>query len=136
MVRGRPAYAERYRPEPETVIEVIRAAGGAAVLAHPVSLQVRGAEGIERVRRLQAAGLRGIEVYHPEHTPALRRHYLKLAQDHGLVVTGGSDFHGAYTPALRLGRGFGDLRVPDDVLGRLLDGCFITGFGADRPVAE
>ena len=120
LAKGRPAYQPRYRLKPEEAIPAISAAGGAAVLAHPVSLKIAEKELVALIRRLREAGLRGIEVWHPEHTAAQRRRYLQLAQDHGLVATGGSDFHGAVKPAIRLGRGFGDLRVPDEALGKLL----------------
>jgi len=120
LARGRPAYVSRYRPSPEDAVAVIAAAGGAPALAHPVTLELSGGPLVALVRRLRDAGLRGIEAHHPEQTPSARRAYAKLAADHGLVAVGGSDFHGARTPGLRLGRGFGDLRVPDDALSRLI----------------
>ncbi len=118
--KEQPAYEERRHPEPEECLEQIRAAGGVAVLAHPISLELARTELLRLVSRLRAAGLRGLEVWHPEHSVTFRRELLRLAQDHGLVATGGSDFHGARSPHLRLGVGFGDLCVPDDVLPRLL----------------
>jgi len=120
LARGRPAYAPRFRPMPEEAVKIIAAAGGAPVLAHPVSLNVNKSELVSWVRRLREVGLRGIEAHHPEHAPSARTAFAKLAADHGLVATGGSDFHGARKPAIRLGRGFGDLRVPEDALSRLL----------------
>lgn len=120
LAKGRPAYAPRYRPAPEEALAAIAAAGGVGVLAHPISLRLDGAELVALIRRLRDAGLRGIEVWHPEHAAARRRRYIKLARDHGLAATGGSDFHGGAKPAIRLGRGFGNLRVPDEALTRLL----------------
>jgi len=65
---------------------------------------------------LKDSGLQGMEVYYSEHSPEQTRRYLALAKEMGLLPTGGSDFHGAVNPAIRLGIGFGNLRVPDDVL--------------------
>lgn len=120
LARGRPAHVARDRPSPEDAVAIIAAAGGAPVLAHPVTLELNGSALVALVRRLRDAGLRGIEAHHPEQAPSARQAYAKLAADHGLVAVGGSDFHGARTPAIRLGRGFGDLRVSDDALSRLL----------------
>ena len=59
------------------------------------------------------AGLNAIEAYHSDHGPADVERYLKLAEKYGLLVTGGSDFHGAVKPGVRLGTGCdGNLRVP------------------------
>jgi hypothetical protein len=66
-------------------------------------------------------GLQGIEAFYPEHDPSQHRFCLSLAKDHNLIVTGGSDFHGAMNPALRLGSGFGNLAVPDDLLEKLYE---------------
>lgn len=87
--RGCPAYVERERFSLEEAVEAIRAAGGVPVFAHPLW----GGEP-ERVARLVDRGLRGIEVYYPDHTPADVRHFLELARRFRLVPTGGSDYHG------------------------------------------
>ncbi len=122
LAKGRPAYEARWHPDPEECIERITASGGVTVLAHPISLQLERAELVAQVRRLRDAGLRGIEAWHPHQSASYRRQMLQLARDHGLVATGGSDFHGTRSPGIRLGVGAGDLRVPDDVLPRLLGG--------------
>ncbi|MBI3997478.1 MAG: histidinol phosphatase, partial [Armatimonadetes bacterium] len=70
-------------------VRVIRAAGGLAVLAHP-----GWARNDTMISDLVAAGLDGIEVYYPDHDPATVRHYAAVAARHGLLVTGGTDFHG------------------------------------------
>lgn len=121
LAKGRPAYVQRYRPGAAEAIATITGAGGVAVLAHPVSLQIGETALIALLRQLRELGLRGLEAHHPEHPPALRQRYMELARDLGLVATGGSDFHGAIKPAIRLGRGFGDLRVPAEALDRLLN---------------
>jgi predicted metal-dependent phosphoesterase TrpH len=85
---------ERPKPAPKVGIGVIRAAGGVAVLAHPVTLRLTGSELDALLTELVADGLRGMECYSGSHGPERTALYLSLAQKHGLVVTGGSDFHG------------------------------------------
>lgn len=89
---GRPAFVPRYALTPAEAVRIIRKAGGIAVWAHP-GLAQRDCLMAELVE----AGLRGLEVYYPEHTPDMVRHYLALAQKYQLVVTGGSDYHGSGT---------------------------------------
>jgi hypothetical protein len=50
------------------------------------------------------AGLQGLEVYHPNHTPDQTKHYLALAKKHGLLITGGSDDHGHAKEEVLLGK--------------------------------
>ncbi len=87
--RGGPAYAERLKLAPVQAIELIRAAGGLAVLAHP-----GWGTGDEMIRDLTGAGLDGLEVYYPDHIPSQVEHYRTLAKELGLLMTGGTDFHG------------------------------------------
>lgn len=116
LAKGRPGYIERACLAPAEGIAMIRAAGGVAVLAHPFTLEA-GREALERlVADLVAAGLQGIEVYYPQQTPRQMRQYQALAARFQLAVTGGTDFHGAPMPDIRLGVGFGALAVPDAVL--------------------
>jgi 3',5'-nucleoside bisphosphate phosphatase len=117
--KGRPAYADRYRLTAEESIRLIRGAGGVPVLAHPFTLGLEGKPMRECLQRLAAGGLQGLEAYYPEHSPDMHHQYLQLARELGLAVTGGSDFHGAANPDIKLGIGFGNLRVPDDLLAAL-----------------
>ncbi|MBI2973499.1 MAG: PHP domain-containing protein [Armatimonadetes bacterium] len=87
--RSGPAYVERMKVTPEEAVQVILRAGGIPVLAHP-GWGVQDA----MIASLVDAGLEGIEAYYPEHTPAMQAHYLALAKQHNLLVTGGTDFHG------------------------------------------
>lgn len=83
-----PAYVPHYKLDYRSVLKLITAAGGIPVLAHP------GLIGDDRiVEDIIAAGIRGIEVYHPRHDSTQNRKYLDLAGTHHLLVTGGSDFH-------------------------------------------
>lgn len=86
-------YVGHYAPDPAAAIRLVRSAGGVPVLAHPFAM--RGATvSDELVEELAAAGLAGIEVHHRDHTKDDVERALGLAQRHGLVVTGSSDYHG------------------------------------------
>ena len=89
---GGPAHVPRRRLTPAEAVGVIRRARGVPVLAHPGL-----ADQDELVPGLVAAGLEGIECYYPEHSAARTAHYVDLCREHGLVATGGSDFHGPRT---------------------------------------
>jgi predicted metal-dependent phosphoesterase TrpH len=83
------AYVNPPRIEPATAIEWIVDAGGVPVLAHP---GLYGQD--ELIARLAERGLAGLEVYHSDHTPEQEAHYKAVAEGLGLIMTGGSDFHG------------------------------------------
>ena len=78
-------------PAPTEIIEAIHEAGGIAVLAHPGFY-----DNFELFEELIPQGLDGVEVWHPENTPEQQEMLIKTARKHGLVMTGGSDFHGAF----------------------------------------
>ena len=93
---GGRAYVGRYALDPVHAIGLVRDAGGVAVLAHPRA----GRDWLvsdEEIGRLAAAGLAGVEVFHPDQPTAERAGLLALAHDLGLVATGGSDDHGSLT---------------------------------------
>lgn len=93
---GKPAYVPRVKITPVEAIEIIHSVGGVAVLAHPALN-----EDDSTIPPLAAAGLQGIEVYHPAHDIKQSQNYEKIASDLGLIITGGSDCHdgrlGEYT---------------------------------------
>ena len=88
LERGRPAFVPRTILDPAGAITLLHRAGAVPVVAHP------GASGRGLLRKLVAVGLRGIEVIHPEHTPEMVRYYRHQAKQMGLLITGGSDYHG------------------------------------------
>lgn len=88
---GGPCDFDIVYPPAEDCVRAIKADGGLAVLAHPGQLDSYGA-----LPRLLAAGLDGIEYNHPSHSERDRRQVAYLAEKHGLIMTGGSDFHGRY----------------------------------------
>ncbi|MBN2781391.1 MAG: PHP domain-containing protein, partial [Candidatus Marinimicrobia bacterium] len=94
LAKGRPLYMDKQRLEPEAAIRLIRAAGGIPVLAHPYQTKLEGEALEELVVELISYGLRGIEAYYSRHTREQTAHYVRLANDHQLLITAGSDFHG------------------------------------------
>ena len=119
LAKGKPAYADRFRLSPADSMSAILNAGGIPVLAHPFTLELDREALRKHVAELKGMGLQGIEAYYPEHSGERTQEYLALAMEFGLVVTGGSDFHGEINPAITLGRGFGSLNVPDSILEEL-----------------
>lgn len=109
--RNGPAYVERMKVSPQEAVQVILKAGGIPVLAHP-------GWGIQdaMIPPLVEAGLEGLEVYYPDHTPETTAHLLELAAHYDLLVTGGTDFHGG-TLATRVP--LGSQYVPPEVVDRL-----------------
>lgn len=83
-----PAYVPHYKLEPQSVIKLIRSAGGLPVLAHPGLIH-----NDEIVKKILSYGIMGIEVYHPIHKPDAVKRYLAMAKEYHLCVTGGSDYH-------------------------------------------
>ena len=119
LAKGRPAYADRYRYTPAECIDLIRKAGGVPVLAHPATTYLPEDQLKELVREMKEQGLGGIETFYAEHYPKNIKKFSEWGKEFGLVCTGGTDFHGSNTPDLKLGIGFGQLRVPDEALDQL-----------------
>lgn len=118
---GQPAYVDKERIGCRHAIEMIRKAGGLAVLAHPALLQTTSNAQLEAfIGRLKEMGLKGIETLYPSHTPEQIAHYARLAQRFDLIMTGGTDFHGAINPDIQMGCGTGDLHVPYSLYTNLL----------------
>jgi predicted metal-dependent phosphoesterase TrpH len=110
---GKPAYVDKYRIECEQALKIIREAGGVPVLAHPALLNIENEQELDALlKNLIKIGLAGIEVYYPGHSPLQIRQYTALARKYGLLMTGGTDFHGSITPKIKMGSGKGDLFVP------------------------
>lgn len=117
LARGAPAYVERWRIGPEQAIELIHRAGGSAVVAHPAQVQRPPIEVRAIIQGLADAGLDGIEVWHPDHAATDVGTYRLLAEQLGLVATGGTDFHGHMRrQSVRLGVGRGQMRIPYSVV--------------------
>jgi predicted metal-dependent phosphoesterase TrpH len=98
-----PYYVPKADTDLPTAIEMICAAGGASVVAHPWGRSKQPALDAARFAELAERGLTGIEVHHPDHSSAVREELSSIAAGLGLVVTGSSDYHGS-NKALQLGQ--------------------------------
>ncbi len=117
--KNRPYFIPRQFLSIERSIEIIRESGGVAVLAHPFQYRLDDAGLRELIEHCMASGLEGIECRYSGYSAEQSAYLEALAAEYGLVRTGGSDFHGAVKPEIRLGDGKGGLDVPYAWLGAL-----------------
>ena len=119
LAKGAKAYIARRLYKPVDAIELMLSAGVVPVLAHPFTLQL-GTDDLERfVDGLVEAGLRGIEGYHGDMPVVEQEPYRALGRSKGLVVSGGSDYHGKMRPDRGLPGGKHGVEVPAEVLEEL-----------------
>ncbi len=116
--QGGGAYASRFILEIKEAISLIKNAGGAAVLAHPLQLDKQVDNLPLLIRRMWALGLDGIEVYYPNHSRQFRKRLKLLAEEYCLLMTGGSDYHGSIRPGTTLAGGK-NVSVPAELLVKL-----------------
>jgi predicted metal-dependent phosphoesterase TrpH len=116
---GKPCYVPREKISPEMAISLIRKADGHAVLAHPLLYKMSWERVCSTVNLLKEMGLEGIEAMYSLNTPSDDRKLAKLAENQGLFITGGSDFHGSNKPTIDLGVGKGNLQVPKALLNNI-----------------
>ena len=109
---GKPAYAPRYFPETEKIIDVIHQAGGQAVLAHPKLV------GDDSLVEEICAKVDGLEVFYPYHQPQDIQRYLDFAKKFNLLIVGGSDFHGT---ASRFVNALGEFTVADELAKKIYE---------------
>lgn len=109
---GLPGYVEREFLSPELCIRTIKEAGGAAILAHPTLYGLEPEQLKELCRELIPYGLDGIECQYSTYSPAETKAITALAEEMGLLPSGGSDFHGKNKPTIHLGSGKGNLAIP------------------------
>jgi predicted metal-dependent phosphoesterase TrpH len=89
LKKGRPAWVPKAKMSALEAIELIHQAGGLAVMAHPGLNRTD-----ESIPELVRSGLDGIECFHTKHNAATAERYQRIAHEHGLLITGGSDCHG------------------------------------------
>ncbi|MDK9700385.1 MAG: PHP domain-containing protein [bacterium] len=119
---GKPAYVEKDRLQLIEAVQLIHAAGGAAILAHPMIYPFVSKLTLSRfLNKAIETGIDGIEAHYPEHSIPVRLRIERECVKRNLLFTGGSDFHGPVTGPLQPGIGMGDLKVPEMVLQPLLE---------------
>ena len=111
-----PYYVEREKISPEEAISYVLEAKGVPVLAHPILYHLSDRKLDALVARLKDAGLKGIEAIYSTYSPSEERQIKELAEKYELLISGGSDFHGANKPKIDLGTGMGKLFLPEDLL--------------------
>ena len=117
-----PYFVPRQKVTPAQAVELILQAKGLPILAHP-TLYHMGKEALQTlVSQLKEAGLVGIEAVYSTYSAGEEREMRQLASRNGLLISGGSDFHGTNKPGLELATGYnGKLVIPYDIWERLKD---------------
>ena len=117
LKKGAPAYHDKFRFKAEEAIHFIQEASGVAVIGHPNTLGANGMSELDALlSQLVKEGLKGIEVHYPEHSPAEVATYKFLAEKYGLVMTGGTDYHGIEGNNLEVGVGRGNMKLPYSIV--------------------
>ena len=120
LKKGAPAYVDKFRFTAKEALHCINEAKGIAVLAHPNTLGMNGYSELENLLlKLVEEGLKGIEVYYPEHSASEVAQYKILAERYGLLLTGGTDYHGIEKNSLDIGVGRGDMKLPYSIVENL-----------------
>lgn len=109
-------YVGRPKITPIDAVDYIMAAGGTAILAHPVTYHMSYMQLQRMLREMKEHGLSGMEAIYSENTAADEMVMKRIAHEEGLLISGGSDFHGTNKPDIRLGVGRGKLYIPYSIL--------------------
>ena len=113
LKKGAPAYVDKFRFTPRDAIHFITEARGVAVLGHPNTLGLNGYIELENlILNLLKEGLKGIEAHYPEHSSSEVAQFKALAERHGLILTGGTDYHGIEKESVDVGVGRGEMKLP------------------------
>lgn len=110
------AYSNRQALTAQEAVSLIREAGGIAVAAHLHLIKMPDGELKEYLSSLIPYGLDGVEGYYTDYTPEMQARYQAMAKELGLVISGGTDYHGANKPHITIGKGRGNLEIPYSVL--------------------
>ena len=116
---GCPAYYERQRYSPAECLKLIHHAGGISFLAHPYLIAKSYRSLYPIVQSLKQDGLDGIECIYSSHSPAYEDMCRELCRTQSLIVSAGSDFHGANKPHVQLGRVYGNQTIPESILQKI-----------------
>jgi len=132
LIPGKPGYEPKENVSVREAVELIAHAGGVAVLAHPMEMR-RGEMVIEAlVHEWKQQGLAGIEVWHPSAQNNHARFLLGLARREGMLVTGGSDFHGKDTHRGDIGEGLERWTTAEDDVRALMRAVSAACAGSRR----
>lgn len=116
LSRDKVAYVPKKKLKLEDAINLIHHSKGLAILAHPISLRhTHYTETEAFLKELKTVGLDGVEAYYTTHSKNFTKYLIKAARRNNLLISGGSDFHGINKPDTDLGRGKGQLEIPDQV---------------------
>jgi predicted metal-dependent phosphoesterase TrpH len=117
LKKGAPGYVDKLRFTAKEALHFINEAQGVAVLAHPNTLGMNRYSGFENLLlQLVDEGLQGLEVYYPEHSALEVAQYKTLAERYGLLVTGGTDYHGIEKNGFDIGVGRGTMKLPYSIV--------------------
>lgn len=116
LAKGRPYYEPKDCLDLEEALALVKAAGGLAIVAHPLSLFASWTRLTGLFDDWKALGIDGIEAYHPVAKLGQCRRLEALGRERGFRITAGSDYHGQVRPERRLGRTAGDLPIEDSFL--------------------
>ena len=116
---GCKCYVERPKITPVEAVELIHRAGGTAILAHPCLYKMPREKLLGMTSEMVDAGLDGIEAIYSRNKGTDEADFTALAERYGLLLSGGSDFHGANKPDIHLGTGLGNLHVPYSILEKI-----------------
>ncbi|MBQ3230483.1 MAG: PHP domain-containing protein [Clostridia bacterium] len=119
LANGRPAYDGTQYLTAADAVELINSIGGVSFVAHPHLIRLDDNALREFLMSLKAFGLSGIEGYYNEYTPEMQSYFQSLANELGLDISGGTDFHAKMKPHIEIGIGQGNMNVPYSVLNRI-----------------
>lgn len=109
-------YVGRLKVASTDAVRLIKEAGGTAILAHPLLYGLSNTNLQKMIDELKPVGLDGLEAIYSTYTTREEQQMKRLARENGLLISGGSDFHGSNKPDIALGRGRGHLYIPYSVL--------------------
>lgn len=120
--RGGPAYVSKKKLDLQSALDLVREAGGLAIVAHPISLMFANYPLLgDELLKFQKMGLDGVEVYYSSQDHYFSKWLFDFCKRNNLLISGGSDFHGTAKRDIALGRGRGNLKIPVSVFTALED---------------
>lgn len=116
MSVGKYAYCEKQRLSASDAVKLIAKCGGVSFLAHPHLTKLSDDELKAFLIELKGYGLSGLEGYYTDYTPEMEIKYRSLAEELGMIYSGGTDFHAKMKPHISIGTGLGNMKIPYSVL--------------------